>query len=60
MQLDLVQIHVIKNDSITDSNPSGEIIPYMITLSQLEHLRLTNSDILPLESVVIDIINNHP
>lgn len=63
MQPELTLIQTVKDGTISDTNISGEIVPYMLTISQMEALKslYENIDyILPLESQVIDIINNYP
>ena len=57
MPFDCTQIQVLVDNSVTENNPAGDIVEYTITLSQLEYLKLINSDPIPLESTLLDVIS---
>lgn len=59
MPFDVTTIDTIKDGTITEDNPTGEIVTYPITLSQLEHIRLATSDPIPLESIVLNVISTY-
>ena len=59
MPFDTTTIEVLKDGSVTPDNPSGDLITYPITMSQLEHIRLATSDPIPLESVVLNVISTY-
>lgn len=59
MPFDTTTIDTIKDGSVTPENPTGDIVTYPITMSQLEYIRLATSDPIPLESIVLNVISTY-